>query len=121
MRKIGNSSALRAILLAWALSLTCLPTNLMAAPSDSVQTVDQAATPDEPFGLSTETVTKGAALEKWLNVEHQIDNERLVLKTCDENRASVNRRRPFNFWPLSTLGETWRVARASARSTAPSI
>src|SRR5256884_3762612 len=56
MRKIGDSSALRAILLAWALSLTCLPTNLMAAPSDSVQTVDQAGPSDEPFGLSTETV-----------------------------------------------------------------
>ena len=104
MRKIGNSSALRAILLAWALSLTCLPTNLMAAPSYSVQTVDQAGTPDEPFGLSTETVTKGAALEKWLNVEHQIDNERLVLKTCDENRASCQSQAALQFLAIVDAG-----------------
>src|SRR6266404_1551405 len=104
MRKIGDSSALRAILLAWALSLTCLPTNLMAAPSDSVQTVDQAGPSDEPFGLSTETVTRGTALEKWLNVQHQIDNERLVLKTCDENRASCRSPAALQFLAIVDIG-----------------
>jgi len=104
MRKIGDSSALRAILLAWALSLTCLPTNLMAAPSDSVQTVDQAGPSDEPFGLSTETVTRGTALEKWLNVEHQIDNDRLVLKTCQENRASCQSPAALQFLAIVDIG-----------------
>ncbi len=93
MRRIGNSSALRAIslraiLLAWGLALICLPTHLMAAPLISPGSVDRDVRSDEPFGLSTAAVTKGAVLDKWLNVEREVDDERLVLRMCEENRAS---------------------------------
>ena len=79
MRRIGTSSALRAILLAWGLFLIFSPTHLMAAPLDSPESIDRADRSDEPFGLSTATVTKGAVLEKWLNVEREVDDERQVL------------------------------------------
>jgi predicted transglutaminase-like cysteine proteinase len=106
MQRIGNSSALRAILLAWGLSLNCLPTHLMAAPLTSPGSVDRAGRSDEPFGLSTETVTKGAVLEKWLNVEREVDDERLVLRMCEENRASCQSRAALQFLAIVDSGRT---------------
>src|SRR5258706_10089791 len=102
MRRIGNSSALRAILLACGLFLICLPTHLMAAPSTGP--VDQAGSSDEPFGLSTATVTKGAVLEKWLNVEREVDDERLVLRMCEENRASCQSPTALQFLAIVDSG-----------------
>src|SRR5258706_7615835 len=62
---------------------------LIEAPKlNSPETVDRADSYDEPFGLSTATVTKGPVREKWLNVEREVDDERLVLRMCEENRAS---------------------------------
>src|SRR5712671_2040812 len=88
MRSISNSSALRAILLAWGLFLIFSPTHLMAAPLDSTASVERSVGSDEPFGLSTATVTEGPVLEKWLNVEREVGDEQLVLRSCEENRAS---------------------------------
>src|SRR6266404_6930615 len=104
MRRIGNSSALRAILLACGLFLICLPTHLMAAPSTGP--VDQAGSSDEPFGLSTATVTRGAVLEKWLNVEREIDDERQVLRMCEENRASCQSPAAVQFLALVDSGRS---------------
>jgi predicted transglutaminase-like cysteine proteinase len=94
MRRVGNSSAWRAILLAWGLSLICLPTELIAGALTSPGSVDRA---DEPFGLSTAVVTTGALLEKWLDVERQVDDERLVLEICKENRASCQSQAALQF------------------------
>src|SRR5712672_868386 len=78
---------------------------LVEAPKlNSPETVDRADSSDEPFGLATATVTKGAVLEKWLNVEHQIDNERLVLKTCEENRASCQSQAALQFLAIVDIG-----------------
>ncbi len=76
-------SAWRASLLVWALSLIFPPTELIAGTLTS--SVDRA---DEPFGLSTSMVIAGTLAEKWLGVEREVDDERLVLKICEENRAS---------------------------------
>jgi hypothetical protein len=73
MRRIANSSALLAILLACGLSLICLPTELMAAQLNLPGSVDRADSSSEPFGLSTTIVTKGAVLEKWLSVERDVE------------------------------------------------
>ena len=104
MRRIGNSSALRAILLAWGLSLIFSPMHLMAAPLNSPGSVDRADRSDEPFGLSTATVTRGAVLEKWLNVEREIDDERLVLRVCEENRASCQSPTALQFLAIVDSG-----------------
>jgi predicted transglutaminase-like cysteine proteinase len=80
---------------------------LVEAPKlNSPETVDRADSSDEPFGLSTATVTQGAVLEKWLNVEHQIDNERLVLKTCENNRASCQSPAALQFLAIVDSGRT---------------
>ena len=106
MRRIGNSSALRAILLVWGLSLICLPTNLMAGELNSPATVAPANSSDEPFGLSTATVAKGAVLDKWLNVEREVDDERLVLKLCEENRASCQSPAALQFLAIVDNGRS---------------
>jgi len=67
-----------------------LPTELMAAQLNLPGSVDRADSSSEPFGLSTTIVTKGAVLEKWLSVERDVDDERLVLRMCEENRASLS-------------------------------
>src|SRR6266849_2973254 len=106
MRRIGTSSALRAILLAWGLFLIFSPTHLMAAPLDSPESIDRADRSDEPFGLSTATVTKGAVLEKWLNVEREVDDERLVLRMCEEDRASCQSRAALQLLAIVDSGRT---------------
>jgi predicted transglutaminase-like cysteine proteinase len=104
MRSTGNSSALRAILLACGLFLICLPTHLMAAPSTPPGSLDRAGSSDEPFGLSTATVTKGPVLEKWLNVEREVDDEQLVLQRCEENRASCQSPTALQFLAIVDSG-----------------
>jgi len=104
MRRIGNSSALRATLLAWGLSLIFSPMHLMAAPLNSPGSVDRADRSDEPFGLSTAPVTQGAVLEKWLNVEREVDDERLVLRMCEENRASCQSPTALQFLAIVDSG-----------------
>jgi predicted transglutaminase-like cysteine proteinase len=42
-------------------------------------------------------VTTGALLEKWLDVEREIDDERLVLRICEENRASCQTQTALQF------------------------
>ena len=111
MRRIGNSSALRAtllraILLAWGLSLICMPTHLMAAPSISPASVDLEVRSDEPFGVATAALTKGAVLEKWLNVEREVDDERLVLRMCEENRTSCQSPTALQFLAIVDSGRT---------------
>src|SRR5260221_1010528 len=104
MRSIGKSSALRAILLACGLFLICLPTHLMAAPSTPRGSLDPTVGPDEPFGLSTATVTKGPVLEKWLNVEREVDDEQLVLRSCEEDRASCQSPTALQFLAIVDSG-----------------
>jgi predicted transglutaminase-like cysteine proteinase len=78
---------------------------LVEAPKlNSPETVDRADSYDEPFGLSTATVTKGPVLEKWLNLEREVDDERLVLRMCEENRASCQSRAALEFLAIVDSG-----------------
>jgi predicted transglutaminase-like cysteine proteinase len=43
---------------------------------------------DEPFGLTTSMVTTGTLLEKWLKVERELSDERMLLKICEDDHAS---------------------------------
>jgi len=80
---------------------------LVEAPKlNSPETVDRADSYDEPFGLSTATVTKGAVLEKWLNLEREVDDERLVLRMCEENRASCQSRAALQLLAIVDSGRT---------------
>ena len=67
------------------MSLISLPTELMAGTLTSPGSADRA---DQPFGFSTATVTAGALLQKWHDVEREVDDERLVLRACEQDRAA---------------------------------
>jgi predicted transglutaminase-like cysteine proteinase len=97
---------LRAILLAWGLSLICLPTALMAGPLNSAGLVDRAGRPDEPFGLSTAIVAMGPVLDKWRGVEREIDDERRLLKICEQDLASCQSRAALRFLAIVESGRT---------------
>jgi predicted transglutaminase-like cysteine proteinase len=92
MSRTRSLNTWRAIVLAWGLSLICVPTEVLAGTPTS--NVDRA---DEPFGLSTSTVTMGAVLEKWLGVKREIDDEQLVLRICKENFASCQSQAALQF------------------------
>jgi len=89
MWKTRHSRTWRAVLIASALLLIGLPTELIAETAGSTGSVDRAIRSDEPFELSAATVSTGAAVqEKWLDVERQVDDERKVLRICEKNPAS---------------------------------
>ena len=92
MSRTRSLNTWHAIVLAWGLSLICVPTEVLAGTPTSK--VDRA---DEPFGLPTSTVTMGAVLEKWLGVKREVDNERLVLRICEENFASCQSQAALQF------------------------
>ena len=92
MRGAGGSRVWRPALLAWMLSLVWPPTELMAGTLPS-----PAYRADEPFGLATSAVTKGGLLKKWLDAEREVGQERLVLKSCEQDRASCRSQTALQF------------------------
>jgi predicted transglutaminase-like cysteine proteinase len=102
MWRVGSSNTWRAILLAWGLSLICPPTEIMAGALTS--SVDRRA--DQPFGLAASTVTTGILLEKWLNVEREVDDERRVLRTCEENRETCRSQAALQFLAIVDSART---------------
>jgi predicted transglutaminase-like cysteine proteinase len=95
--RFGSSRAWRAIAVAWGLSSICLPTELMAEAVNLPGAVEGTGRSKEPFGISTAKVTAGALLEKWLDVEREIDTELQVLRSCDGNRASCQSQTALEF------------------------
>jgi predicted transglutaminase-like cysteine proteinase len=90
-RGVGRR-AWRAVLLAWGLSLIFPPGELMAGTlASSVEPAGQ------PFGLPTSMVTTGTLLEKWLDIEHEVDDERRALRICDQDRASCRSQAALQF------------------------
>ena len=77
MTSIG--SVWHAVVFMCGLCLTAQPTELTAAPVPSSI---------EPFGLSTSPVAASTLLEKWLNVEREVEIERKIIENCQKDRAS---------------------------------
>jgi len=97
---------------AWYWSLVCglsliwLPTEITAETLDLPRPVNQASSFNEPFGLPTTNVTTGALLDRWLKVEEEMEAERLVIRTCEENRASCASRAALQFLSIIDSGRT---------------
>jgi len=81
-----------------------VPTELLAGSVNSPGAVEAAGRSKEPFGISTAKVTTGALLEKWLVVEREIDAERLVVKICEQNRASCRSQAALEFLAIVDSG-----------------
>jgi predicted transglutaminase-like cysteine proteinase len=88
------------------LSLIWLPTDIAAEMLNLPRPVNQVNKSDEPFGLPTENVTAGALLNRWLKVDEEMEAERLVVRTCEENRASCASRAALQFLSIIDSGRT---------------
>jgi len=87
MEMLGHSRALRAIILACGMAWFGPATDLMAGTPDASRSPELTGRSAEPFGLRTSTLSKGGLREKWLGVEQRLDDERLQLALCEEDRG----------------------------------
>jgi predicted transglutaminase-like cysteine proteinase len=78
--------AWRAAVLACGLAWFGPVTGLKAGTLDSPGSGELAQTSAEPFGLFSSTVSRGGLREKWLGVEHKLDEERVQLALCEGDR-----------------------------------
>jgi predicted transglutaminase-like cysteine proteinase len=82
----GHSHALRAVILAvsliWLGPAADLTAGTLLTPG-SAELIRKSA---EPFGLFASPLSDGGLREKWLGVEHKLDDERVQLALCDGDR-----------------------------------
>src|SRR6266404_7521514 len=81
-----QSHAWRAIVLACGMAWFGPVTGLMAGTLDSSGSEELAQISAEPFGLFSSTVSRGGLREKWLGVERKLDEERVQLALCEDDR-----------------------------------
>jgi predicted transglutaminase-like cysteine proteinase len=81
-----HACALRAVVLACGMAWFGPATDVVAATGDASGSPELAGGSAEPFGLLTSTLSKGGLREKWLGVEHRLDDESLQLALCEEDR-----------------------------------
>jgi predicted transglutaminase-like cysteine proteinase len=82
----NQSHAWRAIILACGMAWFGPVTGLKAGALDSPGSGELAQLSAEPFGLFSSMVSRGGLREKWLGVERNLDEERVQLALCEENR-----------------------------------
>jgi predicted transglutaminase-like cysteine proteinase len=83
----GCSRALRAVVFAGFLASHGAVGALAADPADAVEQARTSEHAREPFGLSASLLSEGGLREKWLGLGRELDDERLVLARCEEDRG----------------------------------
>jgi predicted transglutaminase-like cysteine proteinase len=78
--------AWRAVILAWGLVWFGPAANLNAGTLISPGTLDLIRKSAEPFGLFATKLSGGGLLEKWVGVEHKLEDEMVQLALCDGDR-----------------------------------
>jgi predicted transglutaminase-like cysteine proteinase len=86
MGMFGHSHAWRAVVLAWGVAWLGPAAAVTAATLDSSERAGLAEKSAEPFGLFASPLSEGGLREKWLDVERQLDDERVQLALCDGDR-----------------------------------
>ena len=86
MGMFGHSHAWRAVMLAWALAWFGPAAVVTAATLDRSEPSGLVEKSAEPFGLFASPLSEGGLREKWLEVERQLDDERVQLALCDGDR-----------------------------------
>jgi predicted transglutaminase-like cysteine proteinase len=76
----------RAVILACGLAWFGPAADLKAAGLDRSGASELAGRSGEPFGISVSMLSAGGVLEKWLEVERKLDDERVQLALCDGDR-----------------------------------
>jgi predicted transglutaminase-like cysteine proteinase len=84
----GYARALRAGTLACALAWFGSATDLRAETSGSLPASDSIGKSAEPFGLFTSVLSAGGLRDKWLGVQHRLDDEMVQLALCEGDREN---------------------------------
>jgi hypothetical protein len=84
----GYARALRAGTLACALAWFGSTTDLRAETSGSLPASDSIGKSAEPFGLFTSVLSAGGLRDKWLGVQHRLDDEMVQLALCEGDREN---------------------------------
>jgi predicted transglutaminase-like cysteine proteinase len=80
------SHMLRAVVMACGLAGFTATATLAATKPEPAPSLDSAASPEQPFGLSTMAVPAGAVNQKWQDLKRKLDDERVQLALCDGDR-----------------------------------
>jgi predicted transglutaminase-like cysteine proteinase len=81
-----HTRALRAVVLAWGIVWFGPAADLRAGTLDSQESSEAIRKSAEPFGLFAATLSGGGLREKWLGVQHRLDDEMVQLALCDGDR-----------------------------------
>jgi predicted transglutaminase-like cysteine proteinase len=72
------------VVVAWGLASLASTVDAATLLSPGAATMLRSSV--EPFGLSSTSLTYGGLRDKWLSVQHQLDDERVQLALCDGDR-----------------------------------
>jgi predicted transglutaminase-like cysteine proteinase len=86
MGSVGHSRVWRVVVLVWGMVCFGPAADLIAGTLISPGTMDPIRRSAEPFGLFASKLSAGMLREKWLGVEHKLDDERVQLALCDGDR-----------------------------------
>ena len=86
MGSVGHSRVWRVVVLVWGMVCFGPAADLTAGTLISPGTMDPIRRSAEPFGLFASKLSAGMLREKWLGVEHKLDDERVQLALCDGDR-----------------------------------
>ena len=89
MGSVGHSRVWRVVVLVWGMVCFGPAADLTAGTLISPGTMDPIRRSAEPFGLFASKLSAGMLREKWLGVEHTLDDERVQLALCEIGRAHV--------------------------------
>src|SRR5713226_6636122 len=107
---IFHSRVWRAIILACGLAWLG-PVAGVKADTPNSPAPDAVAKTAEPFGLSASPLQGGGLHQKWLGVQHRLDDELVQLALCDEARegrarlGEINRAINLAIKPASDLAQ----------------
>jgi predicted transglutaminase-like cysteine proteinase len=93
----GSARAFRVIILAIGLAPLGPAANLAAATLNASGSIGLGGSSAEPFGLFASPVSEAGLRDKWLGVEHEIEDELLVLALCQEDRPRCQSRPALQF------------------------
>jgi predicted transglutaminase-like cysteine proteinase len=86
MKIFGHSRAWRVVVLVLGMVWFGPAADLTAGTLISPGVMDLIRKSTEPFGLSASKISAGALREKWLGVEHTLEDEAVQLALCDGDR-----------------------------------
>lgn len=99
------SRALCAGIVAWGLALLGPAVELRAETPDPSASAGQPHRSAQPFGLPTASLAAGGLRDKWLGVQHRLDDEMVQLALCEGDREGCASPAALKFLDIVDAGK----------------